>query len=239
MKNITSVFDQTYQPVKALLIYQSQQAQSENVYVEAYDMDGQGCPVNAHPLDVQESAALAMCLDSSDELQCNFLKPKGLLSDKVLYINPAYDGCVVWYTPAQEVSLFFVEELGIPNGKAKVPTLLWKADKEHLHIYALHSNKRPDNNTPLYHAPFFNLYENGNVCMGTVNVEIEGSTCLEDFICQWQSYFFNSYFSHHIGGHYPIEGNTIQLWQQQVNSNKAFPIDQLKKSAVIIKELIK
>jgi hypothetical protein len=91
----------------------------------------------------------------------------------------------------------------------------------------------------LYHAPFFNLYENGNVCMGTVHVEIESSSCLEDFIRQWQSYFFNSYFSHHIGGHYPIEGNTIQLWQQQVNSNKAFPIDQLKKSAVIIKELIR
>jgi PRTRC genetic system protein B len=239
MNNITSRFDEVYLPVKALVIYRSQQEEDAQIYVESYDMDDSGRPINAHPLDMQESAILAKALDSSDELQRDFLKPKKLLSENVLYINPSYDGCVVWHTPAQEADVLFVKELGIPNGKAKVPALLWKADKEHLHIYALKNNKRPVENTPLYYAPFFNMYEDGTVCMGTVNVEIEASTCLEDFISQWQHYFFGSYFSHLISGHKPVKNNIVQLWQEQVNRKQDFPNEVLIKSTRTIKDLIR
>jgi PRTRC genetic system protein B len=238
MNNITTKFDDVYLPVKALVIYQNQQPEGE-VYIEAYDMDGRGCPINAHPLDVQESAVLARALDSSEELQREFLKPKKLLSDNILYINPSYDGCVIWYTPAREVDLFFVPELGIPTGKAKVPALLWKADKERLHIYALKTSKKPNEKTQLHYAPFFNIYEDGEVCMGTVNIEIASKTCLEDFISRWEHYFFSSYFSHLIGGHSPIESNIVQLWQNQVNSHQGFPTEVLKMRSQTIKDIIR
>ncbi len=237
MNNITSRFDEVYFPAKALIIYQSQQADSAQIYVEAYDMDDQGSPINAHPLEVQESAVLAQALDCSDELQRDFLKPKKLLSDNVLYINPAYDGSVIWHTPPQEINLLFVKELGIPCGKAHIPALLWKADKKSLYLYALKNGKRPNEKTLLYDAPFFNLYADGNVCMGTVNIEIEGSTCLENFISQWQEYFFNSYFSHLISGHNPLDTNIVQLWQQQLATQAPFPVEVLKKSRVTIKDL--
>ncbi len=75
--------------------------------------------------------------------------------------------------------------------------------------------------------------------MGTVNVEIETSTSLEDFISQWQHYFFGSYFSHLISGHNPVEKNMVQLWQKQVNDHLPFPVDVLKKSTRTIKNLIR
>lgn len=239
MNNITALFQDIYLPEKAFIIYRSLKPEAAQIYVEAYDMDTNGRPINAHPLDIQESAILAQALDSSEELKRDFLKPKGLLPEKVLTINPSFNGYAMWYTPSQEVNLFFIKDLTIPCGKAKIPALLWKATKEQLYIYALKTVKKPTEKTALYHAPFFNVHENGNVCMGTVDIEIESRCFLEDFIRQWEAYFFDSNFSHLIGGHSSVNGNIVQLWQEQVNSNRDFPNEVLKKSNTTIKDLIK
>ena len=239
MNNITGLFTDIYLPEKALIIYRSLKSEAAQVYVEAYDMDTNGCPINAHPLDTQESALLAQALDRNEELKRDFLTPKGLLPEKVLTINPSYNGYAIWYTLPQEVNLFFIKDLTIPNGKAKIPTLLWKATKEQLYVYALKTTKKPTDKTALYHAPFFNVHENGNVCMGTVDIEIESRCFLEDFIRQWETYFFDSYFSHLIGGHNSVSCNIVQLWQEQVNTNRSFPNEVLKKSNRTIKDLIR
>lgn len=239
MNNITALFQDIYLPEKALIVYRSLKPEAAQIYVEAYDMDCDGCPINAHPLDIQESAILAQALDSSEELKRDFLKPRGLLPEKVLTINPSFNGYAIWYTPPQEVNLFFAKDLTIPSGKAKVPAMLWKATRDQLYVYALKTARKPTEKTALYHAPFFNVHENGNVCMGTVAVEIERRCFLEDFISQWEGYFWGSYFSHLIGGHTPISCNIVQLWQQQVNSNRNFPIEVLTKSSRTIKDLIR
>jgi PRTRC genetic system protein B len=189
MKNITPLFDDIYIARKAIIIYECQKKEDSDIYVEAYDMDSNSCPINAHPLDVQECARLARALDSSQEFNRNFLKPKGLLPENVVYINPAHDGCVIWETKAQQVNLCFSDSLAITSGKAKIPALLWKATKENLYIYALCGSRKLTERTTLFNAPFFNIHEDGLVCMGTVDVNIEQCSHLEDFISQWQRLF--------------------------------------------------
>jgi hypothetical protein len=39
--------------------------------------------------------------------------------------------------------MFFTERLSIPNGIAKVPALLWCANKQTIKIFALKTDKRP------------------------------------------------------------------------------------------------
>lgn len=236
MKNITSDLGQLYHPVKAFVVYQENT--DKNVYVESYDMDKEGYPVNAHPLSLGESNALSKALDTSEELKSNFLKPKGLLPKNVIYLQPDSNGFAIWHTPAQRVNLFFVENLGIPNGTACIPPLLWKASKTALWLYALESDKEINEETPLYHAPFFNGYNDGNICMGTVKINIEPDTHLQDFITLWQKYFFNSYFSHNIGETSPVKGNSIALWQKLVNTKKQFPVKSLLKNGQTIKKLL-
>jgi len=153
MKNITDNFGSMYTPVKALVVFQKNDAQG-STYVESYDMDANGYPINAHQLSLSESSALANALDTSDELRRNFLKSSGLLPKNMLYINPDHDGYAIWYTPAMEVPLFFVEKLGIPNGTAAIPSLLWKASKKDLYIFALDGVEEIEEQTPLYRAPF-------------------------------------------------------------------------------------
>jgi PRTRC genetic system protein B len=208
MKNITEQFNNRLCPVKALLIYQQQgtgeTARQDDIepeiYVESYDIGRHGQPINAHPLSVKEMQELAKVLQSAQEINGSYLKSRGLLSPKVLFINPQVNGSAVWFTQPMEVTLFFTEPLGIPSGKAKIPALVWKADSEKLTLYAIKGKAKPNENTALYHAPFFNIYGNGGVCMGTVNINTGQLTSLEDFMAGWETYFFGSYFSHSING---------------------------------------
>jgi PRTRC genetic system protein B len=237
MKDITRTFGALYDPIKAFVVYQKDTPDS-SIYVESYDMDAQGCPINAHPLSLKESTELAKALDTSDEHRRNFLKPSGLLPKNVLYLNPDQDGYALWYTPKQQVDLFFLDALSIPNGRASVPPLLWKAFKNTLYIYALDTDTDIHEDTPLFDAPFFNIYHDGRVCMGTVSVQIKADCLLEEFMQQWEKYFFNSYFSHLLKPKSPVKGNIIQLWQGLVGSKRKFPVKSLIKSGRTLKQII-
>lgn len=237
MKDITTAFGTLYHPVKALVIYEKD-CHDKSIYVESYDMDKNGYPINAHPLSLKESNQLANALDTSDELKRNFLKPSGLLPKNVLYINPEHNGYAIWFTPTQRLDLFFVESLGIPNGLASLPPLLWKASQKSLHLYALDEVTAINEETEIFHAPFFNIYDDGKVCMGTVSINIKADCLLEEFIQQWEQYFFNSYFSHLIREKSPVKGNIIQLWQRLVNSRKQFPMKSLIKNGLTLKQLL-
>src|SRR5690606_23979117 len=127
--------------------------------------------------------------------------------------------------------------LGIPNGIAQVPPMLWVADKNSLSVFALATNRRPTEKTLLHYAPFFNIYEKGNVCMGTVSVEIKNSASVEEFIQAWEDYFFNSYFSHSLSADL-TKTNIVNLWKDIINTDKPFPIEILKKNNKTLKNLL-
>lgn len=230
-------FGMLYEPKSALVFYES--LDKNEMYVEHFDMDRNGNPINAHPLTVNEAEALAKSLIVDEEIEKAFLKSKGILASNVLQIDPSKKGSVIWYTKAQQQQLYFVKNLEIPNGKAKVPAMLWIADKENLSVFALSSDKRPTEKTLLHYAPFFNVYTDGNVCMGTVDIKIKNSASAEEFIEQWENYFFNSYFSHLVGGHNPIDGNLVNLWKKLLDSNEAFPNELLKKNNKTLKNLLR
>ena len=238
MKQITDLFYDVYVPQKAIIIYTCLKENGNSIYVEAYDMDKQGKPINAQPLSATECSKLAETLQASREFKTAFLQPKGILPEKVLYVNSDYGGYAVWYTPMQTVNLFFKEDLGIPNGKAVVPAMVWEADRRGLTVYALKDCNRPNEKTKLFAAPFFNIGEDDLVCMGTVDIEINKNCCLEDFMSQWESYFWNSKFSHLINSISPVHGNIVQLWKGRINTKKPFPIEMLKQNGKTLKDLI-
>ncbi len=239
MKDITQDFGKLYHPTSALVFFQTNERIKET-YVEYFDMDKNGNPINAHPLTEKEAKTLVKALNTKTqkEKSKDFLKPKGILPTNILQINPSENGSVLWFTKSMKKQLYFTENLEISNGRAEVPAMLWFADKRSLKIFALSSNQRPTEKTPLFYAPFFNVYENGNVCMGTVDVHIQNSTSLEEFIKNWEDYFFNSYFSHLMNEHNPINGNCVNLWKSLINVEKPFPKEALKKANRTLKNLL-
>lgn len=233
--DITQTFGRLYQPAKAFVIYNS--TKEKDSYVEAYDMDSNGCPINAHRLSLRESIALAKALDTSEALKQTFLKPAGLLPKNVLYINTDRNGYAIWYTPPQSAGLYFGQGLGIPNGRANIPALIWRANRSSLWIYAITDHSDITTETTLCRAPFFNTANDGKVCMGTVNIDLPQNCGLEEFIRLWQDYFFNSYFSHLLGDN-PIKGNIVQLWQKLVGTDEPFPADVFIPHKFNLKKLI-
>ncbi len=236
--DIAEDYGTLYEPKSALVFYESLDNDS-TMYVEHFDMDRNGNPINAHPLTVNEAKALAKSLHTDEEKDKTFLKSKGILPINILNINPSQNGSVLWYTKAQQRQMYFVKNLEIPNGKAHVPAMLWFADKENLSVFALTSDKRPTEETPLYYAPFFNVYEDGAVCMGTVDVNIKNSASVEEFTTAWENYFFNSYFSHLLDNYNPIKGNCVNLWKKLMDTDEDFPADILKKNNKTLKNLLR
>ncbi len=238
MKDLTENIGTLYHPKGALVIYETIKNE-ETSYVEYFDMDRNGNPVNAHPLSVREAQQMAKALDTAGESNRAFLKPKGIIANNILYLDPSHNGQVIWFTKAACKDLFFIGSLGIPNGKANVPPLLWIASKYKLYIYALKSDRRPTESTTLYHAPFFNVYADGKVCMGTVDVNIKKTASLEEFTAAWETYFFNSYFSHLMQNHNPIQGNCVSLWKKLRKTGERFPKEILKKNNRTIKNILR
>lgn len=237
MENIAQDFGVLYHPKSALVFYQTTD-RNKDVYVEHFDMDKNGNPVNAHPLTIREAKFLSKALNIQTEKSKQFLKSQYILSENILHINPNSNGSVIWYKKSQNVNLFFSENLGIPNGSAQIPALLWFANKQNLVIFALASDRRPTEKSVLYHAPFFNVYDRGNVCMGTVDVDIKNSASIEEFTDAWENYFFNSYFSHLMNGHNPIKGNLVNVWKELINTENPFPKKFLKKTNKTLKNLL-
>lgn len=241
MKNITKQFDEVYIPRKALLLYEYNPSKStganSKIYVESYDIGKTGRPINAHPLTIKEMILLNRVLQSTRECQTHYFNSSGLLPSHVLHIDNTEMGSIIWYSPAQAMNLFFSPALGIPNGKACVPAMIWKANRENLFVYALKSNKKPDVNTKLFHAPFFNVYQNGKVCMGTVELSCKDS-CLEDFITSWEHSFWNSYFSHLMEGFTPVKGNIVLLWKHLIQTGENFSLSALQSNGQSLKNLL-
>jgi PRTRC genetic system protein B len=239
MENITQQFGTLYHPKKAFVVYQPEDPKGK-AYIESYDMDRDGRPINAHPLTVRESTALANALNTSTELNYQYLKPAGLMPGQVLYLNPDIQrGYVIWHTPARTTGLLFQESLRIPNGKANVPAMVWKASLHELSVFAVKETGVFHPGTELYHAPFFNISASGQVCMGNVKLKIGRECRLEDFMSKWENAFYNSYFSHLFSGHSPVNGNIVQLWQSLIGTKKKFPEKVLKTNRLQIKHLIK
>jgi len=236
--DITEDFGTLYHPKSALVFYESNTLDKE-VYVEHFDMDRNGMPINAHPLTEHEAGALAKALLTEKQKQTAFLKSEGILPTSILYINPSRDkSAVIWYTKSQKRPLYFIEGLGIPSGKAFVPAMVWQADKKSLRVFALSTSRRPTEKTPLYYAPFFNIYEDGRVCMGSVSIDIKNSASVEEFTKAWEAYFFNSYFSHLMGENSPVKGNCVSLWKDIVISGRTFPKEALKSSKKTLEKLL-
>ncbi|MGJ1485721.1 PRTRC system protein B [Sphingobacterium multivorum] len=236
INDITKDFGTLYFPKSALVFYETKGTDTA-MYVEHFDMDSNGTPTNAHPLTVKEANVLAKALQTDEEKNTAFLKPNGILPTNILHISPSEKGTVLWYTKAQQRQLYFVDSLGIPNGKAQVPPMLWLASKSSLTVFALASDRRPTEKTPLHYVPFFNIYEKGNVCMGTVSIDIKNSASVEEFIQAWEHYFFNSYFSHSLCENL-TKKNIVNLWKDLISTDKLFPKEVLKKNNKTLKNLL-
>ncbi|WP_407404317.1 hypothetical protein [Chryseobacterium sp.] len=65
--------------MKGVLVFYQNESGNTDAYVEYFDMDKNGNPINAHPLTVREAQRLSKTLNIKNRKDKDFLKPKGII----------------------------------------------------------------------------------------------------------------------------------------------------------------
>jgi PRTRC genetic system protein B len=131
---------------------------------------------------------------------------------------------VAWWTPAKIQPMFFrdgSELAGISGKLFPHPALLFVVRNGVLFVRALPNNRRPDHDTKLAAAPYWNIDSNGAVCAGTMRAP---KSLTIASIPAWQKAFFQSEFTHPGGAGRLTKrkGGTAALWKS-LAGKKIFP----------------
>lgn len=147
--------------------------------------------------------------------------PAEYLPDHVIARTPEL---IAWWTQPARQSMFFREGSELANFSGKLlphPALLFVVRNGVLFVRALPENRRPDRETRLAAAPYWNIDNNGAVCAGTMRTP---KSLAVDSIAAWQQAFFQSEFTHP-GGAARLtrrKGGTAALWKS-LAGKKIFP----------------
>jgi len=139
------------------------------------------------------------------------------------------DRMIAWWTPAQRRQMFYQHSEGKAadlNGRIfPQPPLVWRVADGQLRIRALAENKRPVAETKLAVAPYWNLSDNGAVCLGSMRRPESASVAV---ISDWERGFYESAFTHaNVGRLTRHTGGFEGLWSSLTGKRRLFPSETL------------
>lgn len=217
---------QVLRPTSAVFVYGDVRAQDAAIRVHdviAEPGDESGAPTlgPGRNLDVVFFEQLMRRLSGHTPLRLLAENTLGTATDTVL-----------WWTPAKRRTMYFSPwekegnaVLELHGKECWHPPLLWLAGPHWLHLYALPEDKRPSASTPLLRAPYWNINDQAQVCLGSM-VRPKDTP---DVQALWEVSFFESHFSHSNGirAHSKHPMGFIGLWKELIETGKPFPTDLL------------
>jgi PRTRC genetic system protein B len=149
---------------------------------------------------------------------------------------------IVWWTPTTTRPMFYATDKGaeleqLSGKRFPQPALVLRAHAGSLDIRALAESKRPTPDTPMYVAPYWNVSDNGSVCLGSTKAPREASV---KSLPRWEASFFESEFTHanaHTGltNH---SGGFMGLWLSLIGKKK-FPVEHLRDAKETLAKFLK
>jgi len=152
--------------------------------------------------------------------------PAELLGEHILAKGADH---LAWYCKPQRRQVWFKnKEIGMNvNANTDHPALLFIVGKEGWYVFAIKGSERPTADTPLYVAPYLNVWKGGHICTGN----IETPKGVMKFSTEaWEEAFFRSYFTHpnqhEKGALTKYRGGIFTLWRALMKG-RAFPTESL------------
>jgi PRTRC genetic system protein B len=137
---------------------------------------------------------------------------------------------ITWWAPPTIRPMFYAteqnKEVAQLSGKRfPQPGLVLRAEANRLDIRAVAGSDRPTPETRLYRAPYWNVSDNGNVCLGSTRVPTDVTVAL---LPRWESSFFESEFTHPNAAKQLITypGGFIAFWRS-IAGKRRFPVEYL------------
>lgn len=148
----------------------------------------------------------------------------GWIAPTLLFIAP---GTIAWWRPPQPATLFFSHQKGGAKNfsdRAPQPGLVFLVREKKWFVWALAGNVRPTPTTALYHAPHFNVWADGRICVG--NVELP-KQLTPDMAAAYERAYFDSRFTHPNHPH-TCTGDAVELWRGLIaDFGGPFPVARL------------
>lgn len=209
-------------PSKVITVYENKRR--DKFYLEARDVknvSGKLKLMAAVPMSDSVMKNIAQAYMKTNLVNMGF---GGMISEHLLYCaNQIGTTVVMWYRPAMKKTLNFSASLKIKGDKAvHVPATLYLVVNKKLYLFALADSTRPDFKTKLYNAPFFNIYIDGNVCLGTAPV---GRVRAKTFEREAERFEKAFYMAEQNGGQSEKNCKTplAKLWAMLIQKQLPFP----------------
>ncbi len=228
MNRITEVLTNSLEPQMALIVY----SDGHDFYIERRNIEkgkmGAGTPLTEKCLnDITEVIS-----NTSENVLHGRIPSYMLFADS----RPGYD-TYIWFRKPEERMMYFTKHLNIPNGKMKLPGLIYKVKGTDLSIYAVKSKGRIGMKTKLFHAPFFNVYDSAKVCLGNAGLKYPDELTYQAIIRYWEDKFWLSEFDSLLGSN-PVKGNLASVTKQCIKTGCEFPLDELRPMKSTLKSLL-
>jgi PRTRC genetic system protein B len=242
MNGRTEALSKTYKPELSIVVYKADQSYGfygDKYYLEAHQINEQGQLLEGKPL-LQET--IQGIVDTFYSEQKDKSSLKGVIPENLLIYKPMPAGkyLLAWYRPAAIKFFHFAKPLKLTSGKMWTPNLLYCVDGNDLFVYAMKKDGRPDEKTKLYRAPFHNIYDDGEVCLGNASVKKPSDKTFLSVIKYWEDMFWLSEFSHLNGASNPTKTELKKVYEMLLKSTrkKWADIDELKESKRQIKSIL-
>lgn len=213
---------QVFEMSAAILLYKEQNRQ--NVFASVHDVtiSKQGVATIQAGTPVSRTGLVKMM----QTLVPEDYAPAELLGEHILAKGADH---LAWYCKPQRHQVWFkCNEIGMDvSAHADHPGLVFIVGKNGWYVFAVKDDRRPSANTPLYVAPYLNVWEGGHICTG--NIETPKGVMRFSTVA-WEEAFFRSYFTHpnqhEKGALTKYRGGIFALWRALMKGRK-FPVNSL------------
>jgi PRTRC genetic system protein B len=201
---------------QAVLIYRGAQGTALATVHDIAFVDGEPTIMAGKAMTARAAITLARALSKG-------ISHGGFIPETVLYMDG--DLLLWWVPPMRRHIAFRAPKLGSEECGDVVPHpgLVFVASSAVWAVWAVKGNQRPTPDTALFQAPYFNVWQNGRICQG--NVEVPQGTTAEK-IDAWNAAFFGSYFTHpNVHKHLvKYRGGAFAFWRDMLDGKfVAFP----------------
>lgn len=227
----------TYLPKQALIVYSTNPAENDQgpeakYYIEVSDImsDSGRAYIGAGKPVTKETLQTMMDVVAESDKQ-TFFSITDIVPTNLLIIDQrAGRKVVAWWKPAQRQTLLMKGKNALT---CWVPPMVFIVRNNRMAVAALNKNKRPTINARLFHAPFFNVYNDMKVCLGNVKAP-KTSGDIRELIEAWEKAFWKSEFTDSVTGAYN-KSDLARWWRKKRRGR--FNLKKLKMSNINLRSL--